>query len=110
MTRNVLARLIGEEFPTADAGGPYRGMAGIPVLFDGRASSDADGTIRSYAWDFGDGTSGTGVSPTHSYAWEGHYRVSLTVIDDRGAANRAVTTISVGSPPPHAGPKEGVPN
>jgi hypothetical protein len=110
MTRNVLARLIGEEFPTADAGGPYRGMAGISVLFDGRASLDTDGTIRDYVWNFGDGTSGTEVSPRHTYAREGHYRVSLTVIDDRGAANRAVTTISVGSPPPHAGPKEGVPN
>jgi hypothetical protein len=104
MTRNVLARLIRDIFPTADVGGPYRGMVGAPVQFDGRASSDADGIIQGYVWDFGDGRSGSGGFPAHTYAKEGNYQVTLTVTDNRGAASRAATTVSVLSPPPSARP------
>ncbi|WP_185995116.1 PKD domain-containing protein [Nocardioides campestrisoli] len=48
--------------------------------FDASASSDAEGPV-TYAWDFGDNTSGTGVSPTKVYSAEGAYRVTLTVTD-----------------------------
>ncbi|GEM_PF-2632332 len=59
---------------------------GQSVTFDGSYSSDPDGTIRTYDWDFGDGTtlSNGGVSPTHSYAAEGMYSVSLLVTDNLG--------------------------
>ena len=50
--------------------------------FDGRGSADPDGTIASYAWDFGDGGTGTGAQPTHPYAAAGTYPVTLTVTDD----------------------------
>ena len=41
--------------------------------FDGSGSSDPDGTISSYAWDFGDGSTGTGVKPDHTYTTAGDY-------------------------------------
>jgi hypothetical protein len=50
--------------PVADPNGPYSGEVGNPVTFDGSGSVDPDGTIVSYDWDFGDGGTGTGVSPT----------------------------------------------
>jgi len=81
--------------PTADANGPYTGTAGIPVTLDGSGSSDSDGTIASYSWNFGDGTTGTGVAPSHTYAAAGSYTVSLTVTDDGGATNTDTTSATI---------------
>ena len=67
--------------PTANAGGPYSGVASFPVAFDGSASSDPDGNALTYAWDFGDGGSASGQKPNHVYATGGAYAVSLTVTD-----------------------------
>lgn len=72
------------EPPVCDAGGPYYGDSGAPVQFDGSASFDPDGEIVSYEWDFGDGQSGTGVSPTHIYNSDGEYTVTLCVTDNQG--------------------------
>lgn len=55
------------------------------VDFDATNSEDPDGEIVSYAWDFGDGSTGSGVSPSHTYAKRGTYEVTLTVTDDEGA-------------------------
>jgi len=78
--------------PVADPGGPYTGEVGVPVQFDGRASTDADGNVMSYAWDFGDGSSGSGAAPTHAYAAAGDYTVTLRVTDDSGTRSEAATT------------------
>jgi len=86
--------------PTANANSPYTGEAGTPVTFDGKASNDPDGTIVSYAWDFGDSKSGAGVSPTHTYAVPGDYIVSLTVTDDGGLTDTATTTATIAVEPP----------
>lgn len=67
--------------PIADAGGPYSGEAGLPVQFDGSGSSDPENDPLTYAWDFGDGNNGTGVTPMHTYAAGGSYTVALTVDD-----------------------------
>ncbi|MEA2311648.1 MAG: hypothetical protein QOE28_1616, partial [Solirubrobacteraceae bacterium] len=62
--------------------------AGLAVSFDATASSDPDGTVLRYLWDFGDGTAALdgGPKPTHTYASAGAYTVSLTVSDDAGCS------------------------
>ncbi|MCI0689838.1 MAG: PKD domain-containing protein [Sporichthyaceae bacterium] len=68
---------------------------GVSCTFNGSGSTDLDGTVASYSWDFGDGNSGTGVSPTHDYAAAGSYDVELTVTDNDGATDDQTTTIEV---------------
>ncbi len=62
----------------------------LAATVDGSRSSDADGSITSYAWTFGDGSTGTGVTASHTYAAAGTYTITLTVADNAGA--RAATT------------------
>lgn len=72
---------IGNNAPVADAGGPYSIHWGKPLTLNASGSSDPDGHALSYGWDFGDGSTGTGVTPTHTYASPGSYTVTLTVAD-----------------------------
>ncbi|MCU1524552.1 MAG: hypothetical protein JWO18_1446 [Microbacteriaceae bacterium] len=67
----------------------------LSVTFDATGSSDSDGSIASYAWTFGDGTTGTGVTPSHTYAAAGGYTVTLTVTDNEGATTPVSHTITV---------------
>ena len=87
--------------PLAVAGLDTAAVAGAVVAFDGSASTDPDGHIASYAWDFGDGTSGTGASASHIYNGGGAFTVTLTVIDDRGAkgADTLIVTVDDNQPP-----------
>jgi PKD repeat protein len=85
--------------PTADPDGPYTATAGATVAFDGTGSYDIDGTIDSYLWDFGDTATGTGVSPSHTYAAAGEYTVTLTVTDNEGATDTATTTAAIDQAP-----------
>jgi len=97
-TTATIDPVVGDNIPpTADLNGPYTGIAGSPVTFDGSGSSDSDGTIVSYSWDFGDGSTGTGVSPSHSYTTVGTYTVFLTVTDDSEATNTDTTTATIDS-------------
>lgn len=70
--------------PVADAGADQF-VSASEVRFDGTASSDADGRVSEWLWEFGDGSSGQGPSPTHVYARPGRYEVTLRVRDDSGA-------------------------
>ncbi|CAM3594811.1 Thermophilic serine proteinase precursor [Vibrio aerogenes CECT 7868] len=68
---------------------------GSSVNFDASGSTDGDGSIVSYLWNFGDGTTSASVMATHTYAQAGSYQVSLTVTDNDGLTDAAVTTIQV---------------
>jgi PKD repeat protein len=69
--------------PTANPGGPYNGVTGQPLALNGSGSTDPNsGQTLTYSWNFGDGTSGSGPTPSHTYAAAGIYIVSLTVTDD----------------------------
>jgi PKD repeat protein/subtilisin family serine protease len=72
---------------------------GDVVAFDGSASSDPDGTIVAWEWDFGDGTTGSGVVVNHAFPADGTYTVTLTVRDDDGATDSVSHTVQVGAPP-----------
>src|SRR5690606_10636853 len=61
--------------PTAVAGPDQSAETGQEVAFDGSASSDADGAIAAYAWDFGDGAQGSGATVAHAYQAAGDYTV-----------------------------------
>lgn len=69
----------------------------LTCSFDGSGSSDSDGVISDYSWNFGDGTTGVeGVTPQHTYESDGNYSVTLTVSD--GTNNDSLTrSVSVGS-------------
>jgi PKD repeat protein len=68
-------------------GGPYDGLAGLPVQFDGSGSSDDEGHSLTYEWDFGDGGTSTLVMPTHTYAEAGTYTVTLRACDGASSCN-----------------------
>ncbi len=59
---------------------------GSDCVFDASDSHDPDGTITAYEWRFGDGSTATGMTVSHSYAWAGDFAVSLLVRDDDGGA------------------------
>ncbi|WP_368409364.1 extracellular catalytic domain type 1 short-chain-length polyhydroxyalkanoate depolymerase [Halorussus gelatinilyticus] len=83
--------------PTASANAsPTDPAVGTTVSFDGSGSSDADGSIASYEWDFGDGATATGRTASHSYDSSSDYTATLTVTDDAGATDTASVTVSVG--------------
>ena len=92
--------------PTANPNGPYTAVAGSVIRFSSAGSSDPDGSIVSYDWNFGDSNAGTGPEPTHTYQSEGTFTVSLTVTDDDGATDTASTTATInpadGNTPPSA--------
>lgn len=93
--------------PVANAGGPYGAMAGTAVQFNGAGSSDPDGSITNYQWNFGDGTLDAGPYPTHAYASPGTYAATLTVTDNSGAQNSASVIVTITTPsnqPPTANP------
>ena len=63
--------------------------------FDGTGSTDPDGTIVSYSWNFGDGATATGATASHTYQADGSYTVTLTVTDDDGATDSDSQTVTV---------------
>ena len=78
---------------------PTAGRAPLSVLFDGSASSDPDGTLVSYRWDFGDGSApltASGPTISHTYTRTGTFRATLTVRDPGGLSGSASVTVHPG--------------
>ena len=90
--------------PVAQDNGPYTAMLGKGqafITFKATGSSDPDGSIVKYEWDFGDGVTGTGQTATHGYTSAGSYTVTLTVTDNCGATGQSTTQATiVGRTPP----------
>ncbi len=86
--------------PVANANGPYSGSVGSAVNFSSAGSSDSDGSIASYDWNFGDGGSSSAQNPSHTYSAAGSYNVELTVTDDAGASSSDITTATIESTTP----------
>jgi len=97
-----IERLVesGTRAPTARTDGPYVGAEGSPIFLNGNASSDPDGDALTFAWEFGDGTTGTGATPSHTYADNGTYQVKLTVTDVYGAESSTTTQVVVANVDP----------
>lgn len=77
---------------TAD---PVWGYSPLSVSFNASCSSDPDGSVVSYSWDFGDGSTGTGPTPSHTYWSPGFYTVTLTVTDNSGYTLQSYEYIEV---------------
>jgi PKD repeat protein len=101
--RLVHPNVIGEAPTARFTFVPNAPAAFTDVRFDGSTSTPGLGAvITSYVWDFGDGSTGTGVTATHQYDAAGTYLVRLTVTDNRGLSHRSdaqLITVGAGAPP-----------
>jgi len=92
---------VGNEPPVAIlAVSTQKGTRPLSVTFNSLQSYDPDDTDLTYTWDFGDGTSGSGITTRHTYEKEGTYLLSLLVMDPHGASDTAQATVRVESPFP----------
>jgi PKD repeat protein len=74
----------------------YFGQPPLTITFDASSSFDPDGTIVSYEWDFGDGSTANGISPSHIFREEGTYLVTLRVLDENSLSSETSVIIQVG--------------
>ena len=74
---------------------PPSGEIGFPFHYDGSASSDTDGKITKWEWNFGDGAKGTGETTTHVYSKSDTFDVTLTVTDDTGLSSEKTGRLRV---------------
>ncbi|HZF67714.1 MAG TPA: DNA/RNA non-specific endonuclease [Gemmatirosa sp.] len=96
----------GDRPPVASAGGndaartSYVGSEGQPVTFAGSATDPDVGDVLTFAWDFGDGTRGTGAAPQHAYTDDGSYTATLTVTDSHGVTDAASVPVRIANVSP----------
>jgi PKD repeat protein len=76
---------------------PSTTTTGTPIALSAATSFDPDGSIVGYAWTFGDGTTGSGVTVSKSYATAGTYTVTLTVTDNGGLTGTTTGTVTITS-------------
>ena len=85
--------------PVAVAGGPYSGIEGELILFDGTASSDLDGDPLTYSWTLSDGRTMVGAQPSISFATAGSYTVTLVVSDGKVSSLSSTSNITIAPGP-----------
>ncbi|MFK7903035.1 MAG: PKD domain-containing protein [Nitratireductor sp.] len=81
-THNDALIIAVKDAPQANAGKDILACANTAVQFDGTKSTDIDGVVNRFNWEFGDNTSGGGDRPKHSYSVAGTYRARLTIVGD----------------------------
>jgi PKD repeat protein len=103
LTGNWAAPVVGEvnQLPIASTEGttPTSGTAPLAVQFSSAGSSDPDGSITSYQWNFGNGSMSTAPNPSFTYTAGGNYTATLTVTDNAGGAASSTVLITVAAPP-----------
>ncbi|MSP37376.1 MAG: PKD domain-containing protein [Deltaproteobacteria bacterium] len=103
ITLFVLPAASGNQTPVAVMSAqPGSGTAPLNVAFTGSSSTDGDGSIIAYVWNFGDGATASGSTANHLYSAPGSYLARLTVTDNQGATNSTTTTIQVNASLPSA--------
>jgi hypothetical protein len=104
------APLLHVEYEVSEAPANSPPIAAFTQTIDGLAvsfsdgSTDSDGSVTAWQWDFGDGNSSSARNPDHSYADGGIYTVYLTVSDEDGAGDTASTSFTLEAPPPEPQP------
>jgi DNA/RNA endonuclease G (NUC1) len=93
--------------PVAMVNGPYATAEGSSITASAAGSFDGDGTIVGYSWTFGDGTTASGQSVTHTYAQDGNYDVRLIITDNLGVADTSYSTAAVANVAPSIAPFSG---
>ncbi len=83
---------------------PKQGEFPVKISYDASSSSDSDGSVKTYSWDFGDGKFGTGRTASHTYTWAGTFTIKLKITDDRGKTAEKTDSLTVIKPndPPRA--------
>lgn len=81
--------------PTAAIDAPAEALVDEIISFDASASTDSDGTVESYDWDFGDGATSTGNIVEHNYSTINNFTINLTITDDGGATSTASVEINI---------------
>jgi PKD repeat protein len=104
LTLFVLASTTGTPPPSGNqppvasfTAAPTSGPAPLAVNFNGSGSLDPDGTLTTYTWNFGDSTTQTGPTASHTYAQPGTYTARLTVTDNAGATSSATLPLTATS-------------
>jgi PKD repeat protein len=97
----IAARILAfDEPPTASfSATPPAGIVPLSVTFDAASSSDADGDIVSYTWDFGDGAQASGPTQVHTFDNPGTFATRLTVTDVFGLSDEQTLSVDVVAPP-----------
>ena len=96
ITKTITVTETSNQSPTASfTANPASGVAPLEVSFNASNSSDSDGSIVSYTWDFKDGYTGNGVTVNHTFNSTGSYNVGLTITDNEGATDSITKTITV---------------